>query len=356
MIDRRLDEMKALGDVAAPPEDAAAADARRRRVVGGMKSAIRRESAARESRAKRTRIIAALAIAATVVLAAGIAWRVGVGTRVPVATSSASIPHVTVSSGTATLRRRGGPQPIERSVDTPVDDDQAVVTGSDSAARLVMLSGATLDLASDTRVGVVPKMGKSERLDVPFGEVTVHVPKLGAEESFRIQTPDVEVVVHGTAFVVTVRDSHAHVRVTEGVVSIVLAGVFQAYVHAGEEWPAPKVETPEPEPPPPPTPSSSAAPVKKRANDPSTLAEQNALLKKALDERRHGDDAHAIQDLDALLARYPGSPLAHEARVEKMRALERSGQHARAVVEARRYLADYPGGFAAEEARGIVVR
>ena len=72
--------------------------------------------------------------------------------------------------------------------------------------------------------------------------------------------------------------------------------------------------------------------------------------------RRDGEEARAVALLGQLLADFPGTPLAQEARVERFRALRGLGQREAAAREARRYLADYPRGFATEEARGLALQ
>jgi outer membrane protein assembly factor BamD (BamD/ComL family) len=89
---------------------------------------------------------------------------------------------------------------------------------------------------------------------------------------------------------------------------------------------------------------------------PGTLAEENSLFQNAVDARNQGDDRGEAEHLAALLSRYPGSQLAGEARLERMRALQRTGRAAEASREARRYLAEFPDGFAREEARRIVMQ
>jgi hypothetical protein len=217
---------------------------------------------------------------------------------------------------------------------------------------MVLEGGATVELVADTRVRV--RAAHAERIGITVGEIAVHVPKLGPDESFRVETPDAEVTVHGTSFVVAVHDGKTRVTVSEGVVTV-KSGTGEALLHAGDAWPAPESHAVAPVPAPAPAKSVAAATSRPRP-DPSTLDDQNRLLQRALASRRQGDDAHALVELDALLTRYPGSPLAQEARVEKFRALERMGQHAKAVGEARRYLADYPNGFAADEAKALALR
>jgi hypothetical protein len=89
--------------------------------------------------------------------------------------------------------------------------------------------------------------------------------------------------------------------------------------------------------------------------DANALAQQNRLLQAALAARSQGDHARAVRLLDELLRRYPSSPLAESARVERFRSLRRLGRHSEATREARRYLASYGHGFARDEARGLVL-
>ena len=87
---------------------------------------------------------------------------------------------------------------------------------------------------------------------------------------------------------------------------------------------------------------------------PSELAEQNRLLEAAELAQRGGMPALALERLELLIARYPDSELAHNARVERFRLLERSGRHAAAVSAARAYLERYPDGFARQEAESVL--
>ena len=86
----------------------------------------------------------------------------------------------------------------------------------------------------------------------------------------------------------------------------------------------------------------------------STLAAENALLADAMRLRRDRRSSRATEELDELLARYPGSPLGETARVERLRALQDSGAYARLAREAQAYLDEYPRGFARAEASQMV--
>jgi outer membrane protein assembly factor BamD (BamD/ComL family) len=85
----------------------------------------------------------------------------------------------------------------------------------------------------------------------------------------------------------------------------------------------------------------------------SDLAAQNDLFAEAMDARRRGDVATAIQKLDRLLAKYPSSPLVEHAMAERMKTL-RGIDHGRASAAARDYLARFPRGVARKEAEDIL--
>ena len=182
-----------------------------------------------------------------------------------------------------------------------------------------------------------------------------------------VETPNVDVVVTGTAFQVDVTRGRnpmefvTTVSVTKGRV-VVRHGTEQiAAVTAGQTWTSARetasrtVEAPASAQHVAARPGRNAIAVAKPLR-PGTLAEENSLFQTAVDARNHGDDRSEAEHLGSLLSRFPGSPLAGEARVERMRALQRTGQAAEAAREARRYLAEYPDGFARDEARRIVMQ
>ncbi|HEX4340215.1 MAG TPA: FecR domain-containing protein [Polyangiaceae bacterium] len=99
--------------------------------------------------------------------------------------------------------------------------------------------------------------------------------------------------------------------------------------------------------------AASLAPVGSGAAQ-STLAAENELYRRAVASVRGGDDGHAVGMLDAFLGRFPRSPLAQNAEVERLRALGRLGRHDAAARAAERYLTNYPHGFASDEARRLL--
>jgi hypothetical protein len=86
---------------------------------------------------------------------------------------------------------------------------------------------------------------------------------------------------------------------------------------------------------------------------PVSLAAQNELFQSAVRAARRGDDATALAGFDALLERFPDSPLAADARVRKFRTLSRLGRSSEARAAASDYLARHPQGFARAEAENL---
>jgi hypothetical protein len=64
-----------------------------------------------------------------------------------------------------------------------------------------------------------------------------------------------------------------------------------------------------------------------------------------------GDTGGALRVYQALMSRFPSSPLAENAMVARMRLLAGSAD---GRAEAQRYLARYPHGFASSEAKKLL--
>jgi hypothetical protein len=106
-----------------------------------------------------------------------------------------------------------------------------------------------------------------------------------------------------------------------------------------------------------PAPAASAPPrveAKSALTQTAELEEVNRLFVEAKRARREHRDADALNRLQQLLTKHPGSVLAHEASVERFRTLARLGRTEEAQRYARAYLARYPTGFAADEARTLL--
>jgi len=350
------DLLRAMGSQKVPEKQG---DFDRERAVSKMQTKMR---ALARSRERRVRWFAAFAVAAAVLLAVGIGWR----TTRPIAQVLEI--HLTGVSGSVFVDRAGvASLAMTNAIIAPTD---RVTTSPGATARLVFPSGASVDISESTEV-----RARGERTFLDSGAVDAHVPKLGPTESFTVETPDALVTVHGTSFHVEYYNRSTRVRVTEGRVSVRSMGE-ETFLNPGDSWPAahadvapiptivaknePQIARPHPS-------LGLSAPVQTKQTKPivsapppstpmTTLNEQNRLLQSALAARRAGRDADAIAQLDELLQKYPASPLAQEAHVERFRALEKIGRHAEAVDEARRYVAAYPDGFARDEANAIVAR
>lgn len=350
-----------------PVEESSVNEERRARVVSQLARSIRETKLERERAQRRTRVLAVLAIAAAIALVAGGLWR----TRTPGTTPVASVRP----SSTGVLVTHGAESRVPAvNADQALAGGDVVSTVADARATLRLASGAEVSVEPSTRLSLARLAPGDEQLDVRIGEISVRVPRLGDKGRFQVSTPDALVTVHGTVFVVRVtkRDDGSiftDVSVSEGKVSVTRNG-SESFLSPGQSFsskPPAEEKATRAEPAPAPAaepakedkPHASAAPSpaapKLAATDPSALAEQNRLFSAAATARRNGDDKTALGHLNQLLARYPSSPLAPEARVERFRALERLGQHEEAAREARRYLADQESGPARDEARNIAL-
>jgi hypothetical protein len=356
----RLLEAEELEPIPPPRE------ADRRAAIGAIEAAIRRRGAARA----RARVVWTLGAAAAVVLAAG---------------------------GGALLARRGPSAPLAVTPATAaaaparVTGDGVVVDGAPARAsavgkggRVVVRQGghATIALPTGTELGIdergelaVVEDGRAQIFSLTSGSLRAHVAKLGPGERFVVRTPDAEVEVRGTVFTVSLvppdpacgEGTMTRVVVDEGVVAVRRRGE-EARVAKGERWPS-GCDSP--------TATATATAiaastssktwgataskqVKKQpaasASEPpspsSSLAEQNALFAEGLAYKNGGQPTVAIGIFEQLMAKYPGSPLAENAAVERMRLLA-SVDRARAAAAAAQYLKRYPDGFGKAEAKAL---
>ncbi len=263
-------------------------------------------------------------------------------------------------------------------------------------------NGAQVKLGEGTEMTVSALTPGSDELVLDRGRVDLTVPKLHSGHTLSVTTPDSTVTVRGTRFSVEVviEGSRAitSVEVTQGSVWV-RQGDARLVLEAGSHWSSRALQAPATPSAPSerttpnarneavgpasaPAASSSSGPVRVEesqartavafgalgvspapadahappAAEQSTLAQENDLYTAASRASRDGNDALAIADLNDLLARYPNSPLAQNARVDRFRSLNRSGRAQEAVAQARRYLADYPNGFARDEAKALVLQ
>jgi len=372
-----------------PVEEPEATALRRERVVARL-DVLHDELDERRQRAeRRTRRIAMLAVAALPLLAAGGYWMAkrSTGPAPAQVVAHASPAQLSVQSGSVLLAHGTAVERAVRGAEQMVSSGDRVHTARDGRARVQMPSGTDVEMSPVTQLTMGGEVAgwRSESVDLARGRVDVSVPKLPPGNSFEVVTPDSHVTVHGTHFTVIVEPDAAgnpatRVVVRDGKVQVDSHG-SRKLLGAGASWssaPSAAAKT-EPAPAEPaadekvrdrataPAKSAGAgkqhAPAVKTAggtklpnvSNASSLSEQNKLFQAAMDARRRGDNARALALLNQLLARYPGSPLEQDARVERFRALKRLGRGEQATRAARRYLADHPEGFARDEARQMAL-
>ncbi len=355
---------------------------RRERLVPKLAMAIDRASL-REARRRRIhRVAAVVALAAAVVLIVGMgwsAWRSGSAPR----ESELAAMRVESTDGSVIVTHDGREAPA---MSRALSKDDAINTAEGARAVVRLASGTRLWIGPSTQLSLGGTTGARDEVTLSAGYIEATVPQLGAEASFEVVTPDARVRVHGTQFSVRVQNSDGGIRtdvqVTEGVVSV-LHGGGVAMLHASASWSSEdglaerrdtESDAPEMtgegvrsiaedggavgdggERPRPVTAGGTPAGPAAIASTHSSLAEENAALQRAMQAARAGQDERSLALLNEFLARYPRSPLAQNARVERFRTLARLGRSDAASREARRYMAEHPGGFASDEARDIVM-
>ena len=329
----------------------------------------------RALRRQRTAVLGGLA-AVAMVAAAAVLLRGSLGSQ----TDGSAVPINVVASGQGVSIHA-----VETDRVSPVQNGlvsgQRIETPVDGNASLALATGTLMTLSGSTSFRV-DSQGTVERFSLQGGEMRAHVAKLGAGRRFIVATPDAEVEVRGTKFRLQVLgaaeacDAATRTRldVTEGVVEVRASGQVVS-VKAGEFWPArcrPELAEQRPsdnaglaapahgQTPPAGGVASrpllghgvaphAAEPTASSARD-SRLAAQNDLFAEGVARRRLGDVSGALRAYDEVVRRFPASPLAENAIVERMRLL--TGTSA-GRAEAQRYLARYPRGFAAVEARRL---
>jgi hypothetical protein len=363
-------------------DDAKDAEVRGSKMVNSIGDAIVRAAEGRRRARSIRRAASVLAVAAGLGGAAFLASRLLTKNPEISATTSAALDGAALGgaeavTGQLTLLRDSKESIVERTT-LKLGDELSMAPGGRATLHLGNIVRA--DLSDDGRLSVLPEGVAAHRLRLDHGRIEAHVDDHpSARPKLVVETPDVEVIVTGTIFDVAVSDDAAHhplthVGVTKGRVVIRRAGKDVAVVTAGQAWPEAiaDVAVPVPAPVEAPAPARTvrhshkaavAAPVVRGPSEGEladvrvgTLGEENALFQAAVDGRNRGDDATVVDRLGQLLNRHPSSPLAGEARVERMRAYARSGKTEAATREARRYLAEYPDGFARDEAKRLVMR
>ena len=299
-------------------------ETRRTRIVASLKQEVRALSAERTQRPGRRAgyALVGLAAAACLLVGARFLTKPDAGPSVAALTFVGSVGDTVAGGGVNPRRLRSG-EHIDK-------DPGEVETAAQGSAELVNASGLGLHLGEGTRVSLGGLVGPEHKnqVDLRQGSVTCTVPHLSEGQRFSVSTPDARVVVHGTVFSVQVDSkrssgSETCVRVTDGVV-IVQHGGSETALNAGESWgcgalafadngdapPAADEDDPGETGRVDPGRLPSRAPALVRG----TLNDEIRLLQAALAAERLGQKNKAELNLNRLLGKYPGSPLAPEAR------------------------------------------
>ena len=371
MSDDKLDDLLgAWRRSVVPLEDTETEQERRARVVPKLARNIREQAAAaKRSRSRRQVVAAVLAVAAL------IAVFFGARALLQPNTQPTAVAHL---SGDVVVTHAGKAQALSAARDHDTHVGDAFSTLAHKSAILSLSSGAEVHISGSSQVALIEAAPTRTGIRVDAGEVRVKVPKLAPGGRFEVVTPDTLVTVHGTEFTVRVAASGTTtVIVHEGEVStksrgktaVLSPGEDATWTSSGDTAPTPttpaqakaakppEVATAPAKPEAPGTkPHQAPAATDRPPSTPETsLAAQNKVYAAALAARDKGNDSQAIALLDELLRRYPGSPLAPEARLERFRALKRMGKSQEASSEARRYLRVAPGGAARDEARDVAM-
>jgi FecR protein len=358
------DEMlRRLGNQVVPVEDPERAELRRVQVVAALSRSIR-ATADRKRRSLRTRFIWGLGIAASLVLGVGIAARVQQRSGDAIAVFS-TVAEVT---GAVVVTESGESRVLPHGSQFALRSLGEIETAPEAQAE-IRSQKSTVHLGPATKLTVPRTTAVEERYRLAVGRVDISVDKDSRiTRSVVVETPNAEVVVHGTVFSVGVASRSKHtvteVSVKRGSVWVLQHGVQVALLGAGQHWSSDVDATIAPPAPVAPltmvddaasrhAPPTHALPrstvVEAKA---STLAEQSRMFQEAIDARNRGDDARAADLFARLLARYPSY---EEAEVQLFRAQKRLGRMTLAAAEARRYLAQHPQGFAHDEARDLAL-
>lgn len=371
MAERELDELFRAWRSEPVPPSMPGPDERGSALVA---AALRRVSEQKRRKSRVRRLGAALALAASVTgLGVGAWYELGGRSEQAGFAAAASVQ----------LGERSGAVDVTDGVGQVVQNGEALAEGygvrtEQGSVTLGFPSGARAMVAHESALKITAARS-SEALFLASGGVEVEVPKLDPTRGFSVETPDARVTVHGTRFTVRVESSaqgpRTRVDVTRGIVSVQHAG-HEVFLTAGQSWPQPADEPPvtqpaagKPEPDAGPERDAVEPAVgdgsealegkqgsvraSRRTLDSRELADLNARFAQAMGAKKNGQPAVALRTLDRLLKRYPGSPLAQEMRVERLRLLRALGRSRAAAREAERYLREYPDGYAAAEAREL---
>ena len=363
------DMLRRLGSQVVPVEDPERVEQRRAQVVAALSRSIR-ATADRKRRGLRTRFIWGLGLAASLALAVGFAAHA----RQRSAEATTVLSTVSEVTGAVVVTENGESRVLSHGSESALHSLGEIETAPEAHAD-IRTQKSIVHLAQSTKLTVPRSTAVEERYRLAVGRVDISVDKDSRiTRSVVVETPNAEVVVHGTVFAVGVSSRNQRtvtdVSVTRGSVWVLQQGVQVAVLGAGQHWSsdsepagtpsAPVVSTPVVAPRTTMDDASVRHETKPRAiarataadAKASSLAEQSRMFQEAIDARNRGEDARAAELFARLLTRYPSY---EEAEVQLFRAQKRLGRMAAAAAEARRYLAQHPQGFAHDEARDLAL-
>ncbi|MFL5308459.1 MAG: FecR domain-containing protein [Polyangia bacterium] len=273
----------------------------------------------------------AAAAAAVLVLPGGASVSVPVARVAPASVPTASAFVFGPPDGASLTRPGEAPRALSSGEPWRAGDRLRAASGP---VELTTADGTSLTVAAGSELHLV-RADIERWLRLASGGVSLHVAKLKAGERFVIVTPDAEVEVRGTRFKVDVVPGAAdcgggtvtRVAVEEGLVEV-RGPSGEARVPAGAHWPTDCAGSR------PPASSAPQARVRSAVVRParvaavapratasmsSTLATENDLFASALRAERDGNPRGAIELLDLLLNRFPGSPLHASAAAARER-------------------------------------
>jgi ferric-dicitrate binding protein FerR (iron transport regulator) len=298
---------------------------------------------ARNARRRRALAIAAAIAAALSVVSLGVVLLL----RAPSAARVAA--QVTVLKGSIEIASGRGKRSPPSLALVPIAGGEELCTSEGALARASLATGAAVEVGPSTRVrftsGEPRPSGFDDTIALEEGRVSIDVPPLPAGVTLSVRTADTTVTVHGTRFAVERRvgpngePGETRVAVVEGRVAV-RWGELERLLTRGQTWSsrdaeasvdAGVAETPPSRSGPAPdapgrdeTPADPPSAAREPARAPlrTTLKAENDLLEAAMEARRRGQPRRAIERIDRLLSRYPDSPLAEIARVERLEAQE----------------------------------
>jgi len=324
-------QLSPLANASFPLEDEVRAEEQRKRIVSNLRPLV---GSARFQRRRRSQRLAG-GVALLAAAAAAAVWFRPTGTAPDGAelNENTSSLALIVEGTEAEVAHASGVAQIPAGAPSELQGVKRVSTPGDSTARIEVLrdapqAGLNIVAGPDSELAITRTSENSglEQLYLSRGHVDVKVPKLKAGASFIIATPSIRVAVVGTAFSLTVApelEQDSCLRVSEGVVRVEDPREPHAEIatlNAGQDWGClEKTSDANSIAPPAEKEGRSARKLNPKASAKAappagTLAEETALLARAVRASQQENHIQAERELNQLLKKYPDSALAAEAK------------------------------------------